>query len=79
MEVDSIRVDRTQIIGKIESNMTTAQTKRLEKMASESMRYARRAIVKSNEMQAILSLMEAKAGKVKQYSSVDDIFRKLKI
>lgn len=59
--------------------MTITQTKRIEKIVEESARYARKALAKSAELYAFLSLLEAKAGKVKHYSSVDEIFKKLKI
>ena len=72
-------VDSTPNESIIRLNMTIKEAKKLEKIANESMRYARKAITKSNEVHAILSLMEAKMGKVKQYSSVDEIFKKLKI
>lgn len=47
-------------------------------MAAESMKYARQAVKRSEELQAFLSLMEYKKGKKTRYSSVDAIFRKLK-
>lgn len=59
--------------------MTTAQVKKLEKMANVSLTYARRALAKNNEIQAILSLMEAKTGKVKSFSSASSLFKRLKI
>lgn len=59
--------------------MTTRELKSLEKIANESMKYARKAMAKSNEMYTILSLMEAKAGKVRSFKSVDEAFKRLKI
>jgi len=60
-------------------NMTTKQAKKLERIANESMKYARKALAKSNEIHAILSLMEAKAGKVKSFTSAAALFKRLKI
>jgi hypothetical protein len=59
--------------------MTATQIKRLEKIASESVRYARKAMQKSDEMRAYLSALEYKAGKTKEFRSVDDLFRRLKV
>lgn len=59
--------------------MTTVEIRRAERIASESMRYARKAIQKSSELEAYLSLLEYKAGKVRKYSSVGDLFKKLKL
>lgn len=51
----------------------------MEKMADESAKYARKSLAKSDELYALLSLLEAKSGKVHRYASIDDLFRKLKI
>ena len=59
--------------------MTTSQMKRIEKIAEASVVYARRSLAKSDELHALLSLLEAKAGEVHRYASVEDVFRKLKI
>lgn len=59
--------------------MTTSQIKKMEKIAKESAVYARKSLAKSDELYAVLSLLEAKMGKVRRYASVEDIFRKLKI
>ncbi len=59
--------------------MTTKQIKKIEKMASESLKYANKAIKKSEELQSILSLMEYSMGKKNEHSSVDNIFKKMKI
>ncbi len=56
--------------------MTTKQIQRIEKMASESQKYASKAIKKSEELQAVLSLIEYQMGKKNEYSSVDAIFKK---
>jgi hypothetical protein len=58
--------------------MTTAQIKKAEKIASESMRYARKAIQKTGELEAYLSFIEYKAGKTKAYPSVRAIIRAAK-
>lgn len=59
--------------------MTTKQIQKIEKMASESLKYAAQAIKKTEELQSILSLMEYKMGKKNEYSSVGRIFKKIKI
>jgi hypothetical protein len=59
--------------------MTTLELKKVEKMAAESMMYARKSLQKSEELEAYLSLLEYKTGAVNKYRSVDDLFKKLKI
>ncbi|MHB8913735.1 MAG: hypothetical protein ACYC4I_01860 [Minisyncoccota bacterium] len=59
--------------------MTTLELKKIEKMAAESMMYARKSLQKSDEIEAYLSLLEYKAGKVNKHRSVDELFKKLKI
>jgi hypothetical protein len=59
--------------------MTATEIKKLEKLANESARYARKALQKSDEMEAYLSVLEHKAGKTKKYRSVDELFKKLKV
>jgi len=59
--------------------MTAKEAKKLEKIANESMRYAKKAIAKSNEVHVLLSLMEAKAGRIKEFKSTSALFRRLKI
>jgi len=61
------------------NNMTTKEIKRLEKLANESTQHAKKAIAKSNEMHALLSLLEYKLGRKKTITSVDALFRRLKI
>lgn len=56
--------------------MTTKQIKKIEKIASQSLVYAEKAIKKSNELYAVLSLMELREGKKNRYSSVDKLFEK---
>ena len=58
--------------------MIAAEVKKIEKLAKESATLAKKALLKSNELEAILSLMEYKAGKVNSYKSVKDLFKKLK-
>jgi len=60
-------------------HMTNLQIKKIEKMAHESDVFARKALKKSNELQAFLSLIECKSGKINPHRSVDELFRKLKI
>ena len=57
--------------------MSTADTKRAEKLARQSAEFARKALQKSEELQAYLSLLEYRAGKTHQHKSVSDPFRKL--
>jgi len=57
--------------------MTTAQLKKLEKTATESLSLARRAFRKSNEIETLLSYLQYKAGNVRAYNSVDELFKKL--
>ena len=56
--------------------MTTKQIKKIEKIANQSLVYAKKAIKKSNELYAALSLIEFKTGKKNRYSSIDDLFEK---
>ena len=58
--------------------MTTKQIQKIEKMANESMKLARQAIKKNEQLQSFLSVIEYKKGIKNEYLSVDDIFRKIK-
>ena len=58
--------------------MTTIEIRRAEKIASESARYARKALQKSDELQTYLSMLEYKTGKTKTYPSVRAIIRAAK-
>ena len=58
--------------------MTTAQMQRIQKIATESASLARKALRKSNELEAYLSLFEYKAGNVRSYKTVREIFKKIK-
>lgn len=59
--------------------MTNIQIKKIERIARESSVFAKKALQKSDELQAYLSLLEYKSGKTRSHKSVDDLFRKLKI
>ncbi len=59
--------------------MTTLQIQKIEKIAAESIGFAKRALRKSNELEAYLSLIEYRDGKSQKYSSVGALFKKLKI
>ena len=59
--------------------MTTADTKRIERIARESADLARKSLKKSNELEAYLSVVEYRAGKIRRHKSVPDLFRKLKL
>jgi hypothetical protein len=58
--------------------MTTADTKRIEKIARESADLARKTLKKTNELEAHLGLLEYKAGKVREIKSVPAFFRSLR-
>jgi hypothetical protein len=58
--------------------MSTADTKRIERLAAESARLARRTLKKTNELEAFLSPLEYKAGKVREYPSVAALMRKVR-
>ena len=58
--------------------MTTAQIQRIQKIASESASLAKKALRKSNELEAYLSLLEYRAGTTRSYTSVRDLFRKIR-
>ena len=58
--------------------MSTAQRQKIEKMAAESASLAKRALRKSNELEAMLSLDEYRSGKARSYRSVKELFKKLK-
>ena len=58
--------------------MTTADTKRIEKIARESAELARKSLKKSNELEGYLGLLDYRAGKVREIKSVRDHFRSLR-
>lgn len=59
--------------------MSDIEIKKINKIAIESVQYAKKAMLKANELQAYLSLLDFKSGKTNSYRSVKDIFKKLKI
>ena len=58
--------------------MTTIELKRAERIASESESLARRALTKSDQVQAYLSLLEYRSGKTRAYSSARALLKKVK-
>jgi len=58
--------------------MTTADTKRIEKIARESADLARKTLKKTNELEAYLGLLDYRAGKVREIRSIRDYFRSLR-
>ena len=50
--------------------MTTADAKRIERIARESADLARKSLRKSNELKAYLSVLEYRAGKIRRHKSV---------
>jgi hypothetical protein len=56
--------------------MTTADAKRIERIARESADLARNSLKKSNELEAYLSVLEYRAGKVRRHKSAADLIRK---
>jgi hypothetical protein len=58
--------------------MTTADTKRIEKIARESAALARKTLKKTNELEAYLGLLEYNAGKVREIKSIPAFFRSLR-
>ncbi len=59
--------------------MTTAQIQKIEKMVTESTVFAKKAIRKSNELEAYLSLMQYRFGNVAEHKSVKTLFKKIKL
>jgi hypothetical protein len=58
--------------------MTTADIKQAEKLARESAALARKALQKSNELEAYLGLLDYNAGSVREIKSVQNFFRSLR-
>jgi hypothetical protein len=58
--------------------MTSTETKHAERLARESASLARQALRKSEELDAYLSALEYRAGKVRRHKSVAALFRELK-
>ena len=59
--------------------MSTVELQKIEKIAAESVAFARMALSKSNELEAYLSLLEYRAGKAHKHKSVNTLFKKLKL
>lgn len=59
--------------------MSEMEIKKINKIAADSVNYAKKAMLRANELQAYLSLLDFKSGKTNSYRSVKDIFKKLKI
>ncbi len=58
--------------------MTTADTKRIEKIARESADLARKTLKKTNELEAYLSALEYKTRRVREIKSIRGYFRSLR-
>lgn len=58
--------------------MTAVELQKIERIAAESAAFARKAIKKSNELEAYLSLLEYRKGEVRKHASVGSLFKKLK-
>jgi len=58
--------------------MTTIELKRAERIASENESLARRALTKSDQVQAYLSLLEYRSGRTRAYSSARALLKKVK-
>lgn len=59
--------------------MSEMEIKKINKIATDSVNYAKKAMQRANELQAYLSLVDFKFGKTNSYRSVKDILKKLKI
>jgi hypothetical protein len=59
--------------------MSESEIKKVNKIANESINFAKKAMKGANELQAYLSLLDFKVGKTNSYKSVKDLFKKLKI
>ena len=59
--------------------MTISQIKKVEQIARQSTSFAKKALQRSNDLHALLSFFQYKEGKVKTHSSVNELFRALKI
>lgn len=54
------------------------ELKKAERIASESVKYARKSLQKSDELEAYLSMLEYRAGKVRTYRSARELIRAAK-
>lgn len=59
--------------------MSPIEFKKINKIANESIGFARKSMQRANELRVYLSLLDYKFGKTNTYKSVRDIFKKLKI
>lgn len=59
--------------------MSEMEIKKINKIAIDSVNYAKKAMLRANELQTYLSLIDYKFGKTNSYKSVKEIFKKLKI
>jgi len=50
--------------------MTTMELKKAEKLAEASRRYAHKSLQKSRELEIYLSVLDYKAGRVQEFSSI---------
>lgn len=58
--------------------MTTAQLKKVERLAEASRRYANKSLEKSRELEIYLSVLDYKEGRVMEFSSARAITRAAK-
>jgi hypothetical protein len=58
--------------------MTAQETKNIERLAAESAALARKALKKSNELEAYLGLLDYRAGKVREIKSIPSFFSSLR-
>mgnify|MGYP001608737328 CR=1 len=54
--------------------MSEMEFKKINKIATDGINYAKKAMQRANELQAYLSLLDYKFGKINSYRSVKDIF-----
>lgn len=60
-------------------SMSDIEIKKINKIANDSMDFAKKAMQRANELQAYLSLLDYRLGKTNSYKSVKEMFKKLKI
>lgn len=58
--------------------MTSTETKHAERLARESADLARKALRKTEELETYLSVLEYRAGKIREIKSVRSFFRSLR-
>jgi len=59
--------------------MTNVELQKIEKIAAQSESFARKALRKSNELTAYLSLLEYRARKTTKHVSINALFKKLNL